>query len=233
MAKLRNYGVNDIEQWKFNDIEMPKEWHDHLGDLAEGFRMLIHGKSGHGKTEYVMRLAKVLAMHYGKVNHNNVEQGRSKTLQAAFIRNNMKEIPPGKWTLCDKSQRVFETWFKRLRARNSGRVIILDSLDYMHMTFDQFKLLHETFKHKSIVIVCWDDPFDTNAKKIKYLCDIKVKVHNFRAKIVSRFGGNKPYVIWKNPHNAEYDATPKVKAQDPSQLPLPVNGDHATVQTPQ
>lgn len=226
MAKIRNYGVNDIEQWKFNDISLPKEWHDHLGDISEGFRMLIHGKSGHGKSEYVMRLAKVLAMHYGKVNHNNVEQGRSKTFQSAFIRNEMKSITPGKWTLCDKSQRTFDEWFKRLKGRNTGRVIILDSHDYMHLTFDQFKILHEKFKHKSIIIVAWDDPFDPAAKKIKYLCDIKVKVHNFRAKIVSRFGGNKPYVIWKNPHEVEYDAaSPRLPSEkDASQLELSMNG---------
>lgn len=225
MAKIRNYGVNDIEAWKFNDITLPKEWRDHLGDISEGFRMLIHGKSGHGKTEYVMRLAKVLAMHYGKVNHNNVEQGRSKTFQSAFIRNEMKNITPGKWTLADKSQRTFEEWFKRLSGRNTGRVIILDSHDYMRLTFDQFKLLHEKFKHKSIIIVAWDDPFDPQAKKIKYLCDIKVKVHNFRAKIVSRYGGNKPYVIWKNPHIAEYDVTAKPVQVDDSQLEfLTMNG---------
>ena len=130
----------------------------------------------------------------------------------------MKDITPGKWTLCDKSQRVFDMWMKRLSGRNTGRVIILDSHDYMHLTFDQFKQLHEKFKNKSIIIVCWDDPWDAHAKKIKYLCDIKVKVHNFRAKIVSRFGGNKPYTIWKNSHNANYDE------KQEAQLHIPMEG---------
>lgn len=206
MAKMRNYGVNDIEQWKFNDIGIPEEWHNHLGDISEGFRMLVQGNSGHGKTEYIMQLSKMLAMHYGKVSLNNCEQGRSKTLQQSFTRNNMKEIPPGKWTLCDKSQIVFDVWFKRLCGRNTGRIIILDSLDYMKLTVDQFKMLHEKFKHKCIIIVCWDKPFDTHAQKIKFMCDIKVKVHNFKAKIVSRFGGNKTYTIWNNPHKVDYDA---------------------------
>lgn len=214
MAKTRNYGVNDIEQWKFNDIDLPQEWLEHIGNISDGFRMLIHGKSGHGKTEYVIKLAKALATHYGKVSLNNVEQGRSKTLQLAIVRNNMKEVPKGKFTLCDPSQRFFDTWFKRISGRNSGRVLILDSRDAMKMTIDQFMLLHEKFKHKGIIIVAWDDPFDANSKKIKYYCDIKVKVHNFRAKIASRYGGNKTYVIWKNSHNAEYDAKPQAKIGD-------------------
>lgn len=211
MAKVRNYGPKDMMEWKFKDLDMPQEWLEHLGEISEGFRMLIHGKSGHGKTEYVIQLAKMLAMHYGKVSLNNVEQGRSKTLQVAAKRNNLQEIPAGKFTLCDPSQRFFDNWYKRLSGRNSGRVIILDSRDAMKLTIDQFMELHIKFKHKAIIIVAWDDPFDTNSKKIKYYCDIKVKVHNFRAKIASRFGGNKTYTIWKNNHNAEYEKVPQVK----------------------
>jgi hypothetical protein len=215
MAKQRNYGPKDMMEWKFNDIQLPEVWLNHLGEISEGFRMIIHGKSGHGKTEYVIQLVKMLAMHYGKVSLNNVEQGKSKTLKAAAIRNNVTEIPQGKFTLCDPSQRVFDVWFKKLSGKNTGRVIVLDSLDYMKLTVDQFKLLHEKFKHKSIIIVCWDDPFDVHAKKIKYLCDIKVKVHNFKAKIVSRFGGNKTYTIWKNAHKADYDAKPQERKDAP------------------
>jgi ABC-type oligopeptide transport system ATPase subunit len=208
----RNYGVKDMLEWKFEDInQIPQEWIDHLGNISQGFRMIIHGKSGHGKTEYVLQLCKMFAMYYGKVNLNNVEQGRSKTIKEAAIRNNLQEIPAGKFSFCDPTQRVFDTWFKRLSGKNQGRFIVLDSLDYMKLTLEQFKLMHEKFKHKNIIIVAWDDPMDANAKKIRYMCDIKVKVHNFKAKIVSRFGGNKTWNIWKDHHNANYDE--KVKEQ--------------------
>lgn len=198
MAKQRNYSVKDISQWNFKRMEMPSEWVDHLGSITENFRMIITGKSGHGKTEYAMQLSKMLATHYGKVSFNSTEQGRSASLKESFIRNKMDQCPPGKWMLCDSSQRVFAEWFKRLCRPNSGRVIILDSLDYMHLTVDQFKQLHERFKHKSIIIIAWSDPMDTNAKKIKYLCDIKVEVTNYGANIRSRFGGNKKWYVWKD-----------------------------------
>lgn len=209
--KARNYGVNDIINWKFDDIPIPQEWKDHIGEISDGFRMIIHGKSGHGKTEYNMQVCKMFAIHYGKVSLNNVEQGRSKTLQAAAIRNKLNEIPAGKFTLCDPSQRNFDVWFKRLSGRNSGRFIVLDSLDYMKLTVEQFKKLHEKFKKKNIIIVAWDDPADPNFKKIRYMCDIKVKVHNFKAKIRSRFGGNKTWTIWENAENANYDTVPAQK----------------------
>lgn len=194
--KSKNYGINDVMRWNFNEVEMPREWAEHLGTVCENFRMLIEGPSGHGKTEYVMQLAKMLAKHYGKVHLNSVEQGKSSTLKIAFKRNKMHEVKPGKLMLADKSQRVFDAYFQKVEKPNSGRVLIIDSLDYMKLTFDQYKQLHERFPHKSIIIVCWNDPMDTNAKKIKYTCDIKVEVKDFRAKIRSRFGGNKPYTIW-------------------------------------
>ncbi|ELR69194.1 hypothetical protein C900_05390 [Fulvivirga imtechensis AK7] len=182
--------------WKFNELELPQEWAEHLGTVCENFRMLIEGPSGHGKTEYVMRLAKMLCKHYGKVNFNSVEQGKSSTFQIAYKRNKMYEIRAGKFILAEKSQRTFEPYFKKVQKPNSGRVLIIDSLDYMKLTFDQFQQLHERFPKKCIIIVCWNDPMDAAAKKIKYCCDIKVQVKDFRAQIRSRFGGNKPFVIW-------------------------------------
>lgn len=194
--KQRNFGVKDIGKWTFKEVNMPAEWVSHLGEITENFRMMVQGPSGHGKTEYIMKLAKMLAQYYGKVNLNNTEQGRSSTFQKAWMRNNMDEIQPGKLMVCSKDKRLFELWFESLETKGSGRVIILDSNDYMELKFTQFKQLEARFRHKAIIVVCWDDPMDINSKKIKYLCDIKVEVKEFRAIIRSRFGGNKPFNIW-------------------------------------
>lgn len=191
----RNYSARDAYSWKFDRPEIPQEWRAHLGDLVANFRMLIQGSPGHGKTEYLLKLTKMLAQCLGKVNYNNVEQGRSASLQDAIIRNGMEEVK-GKWMMAPEECRVFDKWFARLEKRNSGRVIALDSVDYLEMTFDQMKRLHERFKHKAIIVVAWDDPMEARVKRMKYLFDIKVKVRDFEAKISSRFGGNEPYVIW-------------------------------------
>lgn len=196
MAKQRNYSVSDIGNWKFKDVGLPPEWAAHLGDITENFRMLIQGPSGHGKTEYSMMLAKMLTQYYGKVNFNSSEQGRSSTFQKAWMRNKMSEITPGKFMLCSKEKKLFDVWFESLTRPNSGRVAMLDSIDYMELKIGQYKKLNDRFKHKSIIMTCWDDPMDINSKKIKYNCDIKVEVKDFVAKIRSRFGGNKPFEIW-------------------------------------
>lgn len=203
MAKHRNYSVSDVAAWKFEPAQLPANWAAHIGKLSGNFRMLIEGAPGHGKTEYTLQLTRMLALHVGKVNYNNVEQGRSVTLQEAFVRNQMQELPPGKFMVCDKSQRLFEPWFKRLQRPNSGRIIVLDSRDYMNLSIEQFKQLHERFPHKSIIIVCWNDPMDANSKKIRYMCDIKVEVKNYKAHMRSRFGGNKTWLIWDKQLNGQ------------------------------
>lgn len=191
----RNYGVSDIENWTFEDVALPKEWKDHLGEISEPFKMIIEGPSGHGKTEYVFKLMKVLVDVIGKVNFNSTEQGKSKTFKAAWDRNQMGDIAPGKFMLA-KKKTTFELWYNDLCRPNSGRVIVLDSIDYLKMTDSQFKQLIERFEKKNIIVVCWNDPMAPDSKKIKYMCDIKVEVKDFKARIRSRFGGNKPFVIW-------------------------------------
>lgn len=199
----RNYSAKDVYNWKFERLEMPEKWQDHLGNITAGFRMMIQGSPGNGKTEYLLQLTKMLANHFGKVHYNNVEQGRSATLQDAVIRNGMQEVK-GKWMMAPPECRTFDRWMKRLERPNSGRIIALDSVDYMKLTFDQFKALHERFKHKSIIIVCWDDPMSPDSRKMKYMCDMKVKVKDFKANIVSRFGGNKTLTIWnQKPHSGQ------------------------------
>lgn len=194
----KNYGITEIYSWKFERLDLPKEWADHLGRMPLNFRMLVKGKSGHGKTEYLVKLAIMLANHIGKVHYNSTEQGKSADFQDAVMRNNLKEsVDPGKFMLGDAKQRTFEGWFNKVQKPNSGRMLILDSMDYMHLTFDQYKQVHERFeKHKAIIINSWSDPMTKDAKQIEYTCDYKVEVKDYKAYIRSRHGGNKPFVIW-------------------------------------
>lgn len=196
MAK--NYGVRDIDNWTFDSIDLPEEWKGHLGDLCEGFRMLVKGDPKNGKTEYMMKFVKVLAANHGKVNYNSVEQGKSPSFKMAVQRNLLQELPGGKFVLCDRSQKDFELWFKRLESANSGRTIVLDSADYMKLTFAQYKRLIERFPHKNIIIVCW--MVNPIIKELAHTMDVIVDVKDFVAKPLSRLGGNKNFVVWEKKH---------------------------------
>lgn len=203
----RAIGVGDLINKNFVTYDFTGEWADSFGEVERNFRMLLYGDSGNGKTEFVVQFAKYLA-GFGKVYLNSFEQGLSKSLQTAFIRNDMMEVA-GDLIIGDKDS--FTEIMRRMGARNSPKFCIIDSLDYMNLTAEQYKELVETYPHKSFVIVCWSagrKPKMQAAKDIEYMADIKVRVHEYKAYPRSRFGGNVPYVIWP-----EYWKKKKAEAQ--------------------
>jgi len=191
MAK--NSGVGDIESWNFVELNLPQEWKDHLGELCENFRIHIEGPAKNGKTEYVFQLCQVLCEHVGKVNFNSTEQYKTRGFQMAFRRNNMSRFK-GKFTLADRSQSKFPAWFKKLQGVNIGKVIVLDSTNYMGLTFAQWCELNDRFPHKSIILISWKG--NPLGKQLEFMMDAIIEVKDFEAKVVSRLGGGKSWPIW-------------------------------------
>lgn len=191
----KNYSARDIVEWKFEHIPLEQKWLDHLGEIPEGAKILVKGPAKNGKTDYMVQMACAFMDVGCKTNYNSPEQGKSKSFQEAAIRHGItKFIGEGKFVYCEKSQRAFPNWFRRLTAPNSGNVCILDSADYMGITFEQMKLLFERFPKKTFIIVCW--LVNPHIKKFEHLMDAIVEVKNFVAKPISRYGGNKDFVIW-------------------------------------
>lgn len=191
----RAYGVSDLLGRNFSTYEFEGKWKDSFGEVEQNFRMLIHGESGNGKTEFVVQFAKYLTQ-FGKVYLNSFEQGMSKSLQAAFLRQNMQEVQ-GKLILGDQDS--FEELYRRMGSRNSPKFCIIDSLDYMDLSAEQYKQLVDKYPHKSFIIISWSagrQPKTQAAKDIKYMTDIKVRVYEYKAYVQSRFGGGRPFVIW-------------------------------------
>lgn len=191
----RAFGVNDLLGRNFVTYPFEGRWLESFGEVEQNFRMLIHGDSGNGKTEFVVQFAKYLTQ-FGKVYLNSFEQGMSKSLKEAFVRQNMHEVQ-GKLILGD--QDTYEELYRRMGSRNSPKFCIIDSLDYMQLSAEQYKQLVDRYSHKSFIIISWSagrNPKTQAAKDIEYMADIKVRVYEYQAYPRSRFGGNKPFVIW-------------------------------------
>lgn len=203
----RNYGVRDVQSWKFDDLPLSEEWRAHLGELTEGARILVTGRPKNGKTEYIFQLMKHLATVYGKVRFNSAEQVRTKGLQKAYNRNRMQDVA-GNFMLCDRKQKDFDTFFAACQRPNSGKVLVIDSMDYMKMTVEQFEALHERFPKKVIILVAWAE--NKAAKQCEYHMDVIVNVKDFVARAVSRMDGGSEYVIWPE----------KVRRKDNNQIRL-------------
>ena len=191
----KNISIMDVADWKFDSIVLSQEWNDHLGEIPKGANILVTGDAKNGKTEYLIKMACAFMAAEMKVSFNSAEQGKSKSLQMALLRNNIQDhLTTGKFILCEPTQRKFENWYRRLASPNSGHVVFLDSADYMDLTVDQMKLLFERFKNKIIIIVTWK--VNPNLKKFKHLVDVIIDVKDYKAEPAGRFGGWKTFTIW-------------------------------------
>jgi len=195
---MRAVGVNTLLQKTFDVYPFEGRWYDSFAQPEKNFSMIVYGKPGNGKTEFCIQMAKYMAK-FTKVYYNSFEQGVSKSLQDAAVRNKLQDVS-GKLIFGDKES--FEEMKIRLSRRNAPQVIFIDSRDYMNMTASQYKELREANKRKSFVIICWESggkPKGEYAKAIEYMVDIKVHVTGFKAKPRCRFGGNQDFIIWNRP----------------------------------
>ena len=192
---MKTIGVSDFIAKKFDIFPFEGEWKESFGEPEKNFQMIIYGDPGNGKTEFSVRFAKYLA-GFRKVLYCSYEQGISKSLQDAIIRNNMEQVAGKIIFLSGGSVVELSEYIKRT---NPG-IIFIDSLDYMRLTTEQYKSLIKRHPKKAFVIITWsrnESPKSQYAKDIEYMCDIKSYVENFRiSKPRSRFGGNKEFVIW-------------------------------------
>lgn len=200
---MKAIGVKAFLGKTFNVYEFEGRWMESFGEPEKNFLMVIYGASGNGKTEFAIQLTKYLAK-FSKVLYCSYEQGISKSLQDSLNRNNMEDVDGSVYFT--KGEPILDL-ISRLKKRQSPRIVIIDSLDYMRLTTDQFKLLRKQFPQKSFIIICWsknDKPKSQYAQDIEYMADIKVPVRKFKAFPASRFGGNQPFVIWeKKPKSGE------------------------------
>lgn len=197
---MKAIGITQFLDKSFDVYDFEGDWLESFGQPEKNFIMSIYGSSGHGKTEFAVQLTKYLAS-FGKVLYCSYEQGIGKSLQDAVRRNEMTSAI-GK--VIFTSGEPIDELIVRLKRKASPRIVIIDSLDYAKLTMDQFKLLKKTFPRKSFIIVSWsknDVPKSAHAKDIEYMSCIKILVKNFKAHPRSRFGGNKPFVIWDKKDN--------------------------------
>lgn len=180
---------------KFDLMDFEGQWLESIGKPERNFKAVVYGASGNGKTDFCVKFSKYLSA-FGKVLYLSHEEGISSTIQEAFERNKMMDVK-GDVILADKG--TVEQLAEYLAKKNSPKFVFIDSLDYMRLTTDQYKYITSRFPKKSFVIVAWargEKPKSQYAKDIEYMCDIKIRVSNYVANIKSRYGGNKPFVIW-------------------------------------
>lgn len=199
---MKAIGITQFQEKSFDVYDIEGEWLESFGLIEKNFKMSITGESGGGKTELVVKFIKELCFKNNvKADYFSYEQGHSKSLQAAVIRNSMEEV---KGKIMFMTGGTFEELLTRLKRRASARIVVIDSQDYSELTTKQFKQLVKSFPRKSFIITSWankDKPANKAARDIEYMCDIKVYVAKYKAYPRSRYGGNETLVIWDKKDN--------------------------------
>lgn len=197
MARALN--AKEFLSKKFETLKFTGEWLATFGEPETNFSMIIYGKSGNGKTEFAVMFAKYLT-NFFRTLYDSFEQGFSKSLQDAFRRQKMHEVSD-KILLVHKED--YASLIARLAKKKSARIVIIDSVQYIKLTYDQWQYMREKFPNKIFILIAHaegDEPKGGAAKAIEFDVDIKVLVKGYQAWPKSRFGGNEPYMIWEKGH---------------------------------
>lgn len=159
-------------------------------------KWFITGPPGSGKSSFLFILCEYLSQ-FGSIDYNSFEEGDSQTVVDKLIRHGL-----------DKKNNEFKVlakvpvveWHGRLLKRKSACFGVMDSLQHAEINKKLYLLFAYQLcvpkKGKSMLFVSHWLKNDL-VIFIKHDCDIKIEVIGFVASTMSRYGGNKPFVIWE------------------------------------
>ncbi|MBT1702933.1 hypothetical protein [Chryseosolibacter indicus] len=198
MAKV--LGLRQLLQKKYTFLEgLPDEITRSFGKLVDNFVMIVWGMSGNGKSNFMMQFLKAI-MPFGKVLYVALEEGFEATTQLTALRQLSENEHNGKIEFADHEMN-YEELDRKLSKKKSPKFIVIDSVQYWNITYEDYKRLKEKFKKKTFIFISHASgklPDGRTADKIRYDSGIKVRIEGYVAFVTSRYGGNVPYVIWED-----------------------------------
>lgn len=193
----RAYSVKQVINKKRKVFEFEGEFLESFGNPEQNAIWFIWGQSGNGKTRFTLQLCKYLS-RFDKVDYDSLEEGSCQSMSLALKDTNMEEVE-GKFRLLDVMH--FEQFVTRLSGKKTAGFGVVDSVQYAGFDYDRYKEVKEKLKKKSLLFISHADgnnPRGATAVSIRYDAGIKIHVIGYVAKVVSRYGGNKPFVIWED-----------------------------------
>lgn len=171
-------------------------WAEAFGKPERVGIWFIWGKSGNGKSSFVMQLCKELTK-FGRVAYDSLEEGAGLTMQNALRRYGMADVNRRFQVLdCEPVSDLGE----RMDRRKSPDFYVIDSFQYTQMSYKEYQSFKEAHRDKLLIFVSHADghnPDGRSAKKVMYDASLKIYVEGFRAFSKGRFFGPASYfTIW-------------------------------------
>ena len=174
-------------------------WFDTLGNPECTGSWIIYGQSGNGKTRFTLQLTKYLMSLPGnKIAYNSLEEGISGTFKRGMMESGLMAEAACRFVFWNRFR--YAEMVAALGKRRSPNIVVIDSLQYMQMTYEEYQTLTEKFPRKLFIWISHEkggQPDGALAKRVMYNSNIKVRVRNFYGLVEKcRYGGGQTYDIW-------------------------------------
>ena len=198
----RALSIQNLIDYTPKTLGFTGRWLDAMGDPEPYGSWIIWGASGNGKTRFAVQLVKYLMSFEGlRIAYNGLEEGMSETYRRAIIDTGLQMEKQSMYVFWDGFD--YEDMMDRLKRKRSPNVVVIDSLQYLNITYDQYKELVRKYPKKLFIWISHEsgtEPKGGTAQSIKYNSNIKIRVHNYYATIISRYKGKEVFDIWPEKH---------------------------------
>jgi hypothetical protein len=196
MALKRALTVKNILDKKYKLFEFTGAWYDAFRKPEMTGVWFIWGNSGNGKTSFVIQMIKELA-RFDNVLLNSREEGTKHTMQENLIKFNMNEASANKVHFVDEP---INDLTARLKMKKSARIVVIDSFQYMMLSYKEYIEFKQLFPDKLIIFISHADgknPAGRSAKSVKFDAGLKIWVEGYRAFSHGRYKGpTEEFDIW-------------------------------------
>ncbi|WP_346236126.1 hypothetical protein ABDK00_017035 [Niabella insulamsoli] len=200
--KIKALRPSDILNKKRTIYDFEGRFLDSFGRPEKHAKWFITGPSFSGKSSFVFTLCDYLADH-GLIDYNNHEEagGDAQTV-ADKIEKHVRPEVRHKIRLYKAAMEsdTHETMLDRMMKKASADFGVIDSVQHAELSKRQYLNMTDKLcsprKGKSLIFINhWIK--NDYTKFLKHDCDVKIEVIGFVAYVESRYGGNKPFVIWE------------------------------------
>jgi len=177
-----------LRERKFKILAFDGFWKDLIGEPERNFKILCFGQEKSGKSTLIIQLANYLAKHFGKTLYNSHEEGHSKTFQDRIERNGIDSE-----NLFIGHKVSFEEMMSESFRKRYYKFIVIDSLQYMNLSYEQYKQLTERHKNVSFIFISQINGRGKikGGTDIAHAVDVKMYCFDGMVKVQSRFAEEK------------------------------------------
>ena len=195
----RTLSAKEVLAKKFKTIELGGKWNDCIGTIGRKGVVFFWGNSGNGKTSAVVLFCKALCQLGLRGIYLSKEEGTDLTMQNTLRRLGM--IDCGRLFQIDGRMSLDEL-SDRLAKPRSADFCVIDSVQYVQMTYKRFLEFKERHKNKLIILVSQTKgraPDGRPATRMMYDASLKIWVEGYTAFSKGRFiGPTGEYTIWED-----------------------------------